>query len=39
MLRFGGWEAIPVGSESVSKKKKKKVLKGIRDSFVGAFLR
>ena len=23
MLRFGGWEAIPVGSESVSKKKKK----------------
>ena len=23
MLRFGGWEAIPVGSESVSQKKKK----------------
>ena len=23
MLRFGGWEAIPVGSASVSKKKKK----------------
>ena len=40
MLRFGGWEAIPVGSASVSKKKKKKkVVKGIRDSFVGGFLR
>ena len=37
MLRFRGWEAIPVGSASVSKKKK--VVKGIRDSFVGGFLR
>ena len=38
MLRFGGWEAVPVGSESVSQKKKK-VVKGIRDSSVGGFLR
>ena len=36
MLRFGGWEAVPMGSESVSKKK---VVKGIRDSSVGGFLR
>ena len=39
MLIFGGWDAVPMGSESVSKKKKKKVVKGIRDSSVGGFLR
>ena len=37
MLRFGGWEAIPVGVKVYPKKKK--VVKGLRDSSVGGFLR